>query len=202
MIECFKFVVQFFLQEKNAFVFVNQHNRRNDKCKPAIGSLRYAKTIGQNCRKMSCKAMLLVSITHVQTRLTTNQVVAGCQKFLQKAENSFDFLQQIYTCCAFYRTKANLIRSKCKSRSWHDSRVILYNQKSVFKQLATTFICCKTGLNVRGKTRNVAFNTFCSNVAKQVQSINQSIIYFNTLRQRAKKLVQNTNVHDFVAVIP
>ena len=26
------------------------------------------------------------------------------------------------------------------------------------------------------------------------QSINQSIIYFNTLRQRAKKLVQNTNV--------
>jgi len=27
------------------------------------------------------------------------------------------------------------------------------------------------------------------------QSINQSIIYFNTLRQRAKKLVQNTNVY-------
>ena len=28
-----------------------------------------------------------------------------------------------------------------------------------------------------------------------LQSINQSIIYFNTLRQRAKKLVQNTNVY-------
>ena len=27
------------------------------------------------------------------------------------------------------------------------------------------------------------------------QSINQSIIYFNTLRQRDKKLVQNTNVY-------
>ena len=26
-------------------------------------------------------------------------------------------------------------------------------------------------------------------------SINQSITYFNTLRQRAKKLVQNTNVY-------
>ena len=26
-------------------------------------------------------------------------------------------------------------------------------------------------------------------------TINQSIIYFNTIRQRAKKLVQNTNVH-------
>ena len=28
------------------------------------------------------------------------------------------------------------------------------------------------------------------------QSINQSIIYFNMLRQRAKKLVQNTNVYE------
>ena len=54
------------------------------------------------------------------------------------------------------------------SRTWHDSRVILYNQKSVFKQLAATFICCNTGLNVGGKTRNIAFNTFCNNVAKQV----------------------------------
>ena len=31
-------------------------------------------------------------------------------------------------------------------------------------------------------------------IVKGHQSINQSIIYFNTLRQRAKKLVQNTNV--------
>ena len=50
----------------------------------------------------------------------------------------------------------------------HGSRVIISNQKSVFKQLAATFICCKNGLNEGGKMRNVAFNTFCSNVAKQV----------------------------------
>ena len=57
------------------------------------------------------------------------------------------------------------------SRTWHDSRVIRYNQKSVFKQLAATFICCNTlitGLNEGGKTRIIAFNTFCGNVANQV----------------------------------
>ena len=33
-------------------------------------------------------------------------------------------------------------------RASHVSRVILFNQKSVFTQLAVTFICCKTGFNV------------------------------------------------------
>ena len=83
MIKCFRFV--------DAFVLVNQYGRRNVNCKPAVGSLRYGKTIWQNCCKMSCMALLLVSITHTQTRLATNQAVAGCQKFLQKLENSSTF---------------------------------------------------------------------------------------------------------------
>ena len=40
---------------------------------------------------------------------------------------------------------------------WRDSRVLLCNQKSVFTQIAASFICCKTGLSVGGKTRNIAF---------------------------------------------
>ena len=40
---------------------------------------------------MNCMALLLVSITHTQTRLATNQTVAGYQKFLQKLENSSTF---------------------------------------------------------------------------------------------------------------
>ena len=83
MIKCFRFV--------HAFVLVNQYGRRNVNCKPAVGSLRYGKTIWQNFCKMSCMALLLVSITHTQTRLATNQAVAGCQKFLQKLENSSTF---------------------------------------------------------------------------------------------------------------
>ena len=37
------------------------------------------------------------------------------------------------------------------------SRVLLSNQKSVFTLLAANYICCKTGLNVDGKTSNIAF---------------------------------------------
>ena len=55
----------------------------------------------------------------------------------------------------------SLFNSFCSKWSnscvWRDSRVILSNQKSVFTQLAETFICCKTGLNEGGKTRNIAF---------------------------------------------
>ena len=50
-----------------------------------------------------------------------------------------------------------------------NSRVILSNQKLVFTQLAATFICCKTSLNVGiVKHSTSLFNSFCSNVAKQV----------------------------------
>ena len=43
------------------------------------------------------------------------------------------------------------------------SRVILSNQKSVFTQLAATLICCKTGLNVGAKTRNIRFAAMLQN---------------------------------------
>ena len=44
-----------------------------------------------------------------------------------------------------------------------NSGVIVSNQKSVFTQLAATLICCKTGLNVGGKTRNIRFAAMLQN---------------------------------------
>ena len=54
--------------------------------------------------------------------------------------------------------------------------------------------------------QHVQLNRACDNchwkgqdqvsIPGQTLSINQSIIYFNTLRQRAKNLVQNTNVYE------
>ena len=52
--------------------------------------------------------------THVQTYISTKEVVAGCEKLLQKVESSSTFCNKIYTCCAFYRFKANLFCNK-----WH-----------------------------------------------------------------------------------
>ena len=81
--------------------------------------------------------------THIQICLATNQVFAGCEKLLQKVESSSTFCDKICTCCAFYRPKANLFCTKWHESSvWRDSCVILSNQKSVFTQLAATFICC------------------------------------------------------------
>ena len=52
--------------------------------------------------------------TLVQTCLATKEVVAGCEKLLQKVESSSTFCNKICTCCAFYRFKANLFCNK-----WH-----------------------------------------------------------------------------------
>ena len=110
--------------------------------------------------------------THGQTCLATNQVVAGCEKLLQKVESNSTFCNKICLCCAFYGPKANLFCSKLRNATVRrDSRTILSNQKSVFTQLTVTFICCKTDLNVGSKTRNLLFNTFCRNLAKQVARV-------------------------------
>ena len=74
--------------------------------------------------------------------------------------------------CFITRPKANLFCSKLRNPTVRrDSRTILSNQKSVFTQLTVTFICCKTDLNVGSKTRNLLFNTFCSNLAKEVARV-------------------------------
>ena len=88
--------------------------------------------------------------------------------------------------CFITRPKANLFCSKLRNATVRrDSRTILSNQKSVFTQLTVTFICCKTDLNVGSKTRNLLFNTFCSNLAKQVARVSYSFYrslnyYINT----------------------
>ena len=173
MIKCFRFV--------DASVLVNEHGLRSVNCKPAIGSLRYGKTVWQNCCKMSCQAMLLVNITHVQTRLATNRVVAGCQKFLQKVENSFTFCKKSLHVARFTGPRQTCFAAS-DVNPVHGSRVILSNQKSAFKQPAATFICCNTGLNMGGKTRNIAFNTFYSNAADQSCTI--LLPFYRSFKQR------------------
>ena len=85
-----------------------------------------------------------------------NQVVAGCEKLLQKVESSSTFCNKTCTCCVFYRPDC-FAASDVTPVYGVNSRVLLSNQKSVFTQLAANFVCCKTGLNVGGKTCNIAF---------------------------------------------
>ena len=100
--------------------------------------------------------------THVQTCLATTEVVAGCEKLLQKAESGFTFCNKICACCAFYRPKTNLFCSKWRnSRVWHDSRVTLSNLQQL-DLLQDRFNPWPV------KRATWFFHSFCSNVAKQV----------------------------------
>ena len=81
-------------------------------------------------------------------RFTTHEPNLSC--------NKSTFCNKICTYCAFYRPKPNLFCSKRgKSNVWRDYRAILSKQKSVLTQFNLIF--CNTGLNVCGKTRNIAF---------------------------------------------
>ena len=99
--------------------------------------------------------------------LATNQIHAGCEE-LQKVDSSPAICNKYVhaSCCGFYRPKckANLLCSKLhSSRVWCNPSVILFNQKSVFTQFGSTcnkLICRQTGLNVGGKTLNIAFPLF------------------------------------------
>ena len=96
----------------------------------------------------------------VQTCLATNRVVEGCEKLLEKVDSSSTFCNKLCTCCVFYRPKANLFCSNWRKSPVRRDCVILSNQKSTVEvsTLATcnNLICCKTGLNVGGKTHNTA----------------------------------------------
>ena len=118
--------------------------------------------------KTSWKVMCWYT-THIQTCLATNQLVAGCTNLLQKVESSSFFCDKICTCCVFYQPKANLFCCKWRnSHVWHDSRVILSNQKLEFTQLATTLFVARQVWTWVVKHATLLFNMLCSNVAKQV----------------------------------
>ena len=85
----------------------------------------------------------------------------------EKVGSSSTFCNKICTCGALYRPMANLFCNKWRnSHEKHDSCVIFSNQKSVFTQLATTWFVWTWVV----KRATFLFNSFCSNVAKQVAS--------------------------------
>ena len=59
----------------------------------------------QHCCKMNLMATLRFLL--VEAYLATIQVVAGFKNLLQKVESGPFFCNKIFTCCAFYRPKAN-----------------------------------------------------------------------------------------------
>ena len=118
----------------------------------------------------------------VQTCLSTKQLVAGCEKLLQKVESSSTFCNKSWT-CAFYRSKANLFCIK-----WRNSRV-----KRDFHATCNNLINCKTGLNVGGKTRNTTFQLFLTQCCKTGCTFSLPV-WPQILSQKAKVLLRSRSI--------
>ena len=58
------------------------------------------------------KSSVACVTTYIQTCLATNQVVAGCEKLLQKGESSCTFYNKICTCCVFTGPRQTTILDK------------------------------------------------------------------------------------------
>ena len=90
---------------------------------------------------------------------------------LQKAQRSSPFWNKICICCAFYWPKANLFCSNwSNSYVWRDSRIFLSNHKLVFSLLAAAWFVTSQVWTLVVKRTTSLFNSFFSNVAKQVAS--------------------------------
>ena len=75
-------------------------------------ALRYGKTGNKNVQLVLQHCCNARFTNHLQTCLVTNQVVAACEKLLQKVESYSTFCIKICTCYVFYQPKANLFCSK------------------------------------------------------------------------------------------
>ena len=64
----------------------------------------------------------------------------------------------------FTSSRQSCVAACDNSRVRHDSRVLLSNQKLVSTQLAATFICCNTGLNMGYKTCYIALQKCCKTI--------------------------------------
>ena len=127
------------------------------------------KALGWNSRYLDAKSALLQFSSSPVNRKNTKNTGEGAVNRATKTGNLFCSIAAKRfekRCCAFYHLrdiKTSLATNQVVAESreffyrvWRDSHVILSNQKSVFTQLTATFSGCKTGLNVGGKTRNIA----------------------------------------------
>ena len=82
-----------------------------------------------------------------------------CEKLLQKTESSCTFCNKISTFCAFYRPKANFCYNKLNVTLVYGLTSCNFIHQKQYSLYATcnNLICCKTDLNLDGKTRNIAF---------------------------------------------
>ena len=104
----------------------------------------------------------LLRVTYESNLSRNNYVVTESrEKFYFFATKSLDVSR-------FTNQGKLVLQQVTKSRVCRDSRVSFVQSVVSIHTTYDNLICCKTGANGGGKTRNISFNTFCSNIPKQV----------------------------------
>ena len=139
-------------------------------------NLRYVKTgsknvqlVSQHCWETSRIAMFCVFPPTNQTCLAANQVVAGCEELLQKAERSSTFCNKVCICCAFYRPQGKLATSNITPIYGVTAAFIIHSEVSIhITQIAANQFVLRLVWSWEVKPTTSLFNSSCCNIAQQV----------------------------------
>ena len=106
-----------------------------------------------------------------ETALSSNPPIKPVSQQLRYCRKQREVLlfatESVHVSCFTSQGKL-VLQQITKSRIWRDSRVIFVQSVVSIHTPCHNLICCKKGSNGSRKTRNIAFNTFCSNIPKQV----------------------------------
>ena len=106
-----------------------------------------------------------------ETALSSNPPIKPVSQQLRYCRKQREVLlfatKSVHVSCFTSQGKL-VLQQMTKSRIWRDSRVIFVQSVVSIHTTCDNLICCKKGSNGGRKTRNIAFNTFCSSIPKQV----------------------------------
>ena len=104
-----------------------------------------------------------------QTCLAANQVAAGCEELLQKAERSSTFCSKVCKRCAFYRPQGKLATRNITFIYGVTPALIIHSEVSIYiTQIAATRFVLSQVWPWEVKRATSLFNSSCCNIAKQV----------------------------------
>ena len=125
--------------------------------------------VSQHCCKKSWTAMFCVFTPANQTCLAANQVAAGCEKLLQKAERSSTFCSKVCKCCAFYWPQGKLATRNITPIYGVTPAFIIHSEVNIhITQIAATRFVLRQVWPWEVKRATSLFNSSCCNIAKQV----------------------------------
>ena len=145
-------------------------------CKRDLGvcNRKNMQLVLQHCCKTSEIAMLRVKPPTNQTWLATNQVVASCVNTDFWLDN---IKQESRSTRELRHLLQNMYRFCCTKYNYYLLTVTIFTS-------CNNLNCCKKGLNLTSKTRNIAFKLILQQCGKNKQIALISCLFYRTFKRR------------------